>query len=161
MDRGRLPEHACKENFSFAYLQALASLAGIAVETRDNDYFGVDLELVDGAIRIDAQMKGMKERDPTSTISYDLPVHSYNYLADSDRTVPGYLFIVEMPDEWHEWACQTQSELILRKCGYYTKISGKDWSDNGTTQVVHVDRSNRLTPEFLVSALRDAREGNV
>lgn len=161
MERGRLTEDACKEHFSVAYVQALASLAGIAVEIRRVDYFGVDLELVDGAIRIDVQMKGMKERARSRSISYDLSVHSYNQLADPGRTVPGYLFVVEMPAEWHEWACLTDSELILRKCGYYAKISGREPSRNSSTQVVHIDRSNRVTPEFLVSALREARRGNV
>lgn len=161
MERGRLGEDACKESFSVAYIQALASLAGIAVEVRKIDYFGVDLELVDGPFRVDVQMKGMKERDPSKVISYDLPVGSYNQLADPERTVPGYLFVVEMPTRWEDWACQTEHDLVLRKSGYYAKVSGLEQSNNSTKQVVHVDRSNRVTPDFLVSALRMARRGEV
>ncbi|MER5393202.1 DUF4365 domain-containing protein [Saccharopolyspora sp. NPDC002686] len=161
MERARLPEDACKEHFSVAYIQALASLAGVAVEVRKVDYFGVDLELVDGPFRVDVQMKGMKQRDPDKIISYDLPVHSYNQLADPERTVPGYLFVVEMPAKWEDWARQTDSELVLRKSGYYAKISGLKQSGNSSSQVVHVNRSNRVTPEFLVTALRKSRRGEV
>src|SRR4051794_29699941 len=114
MERGRLAESECKQQFSVAYVHALTAMAGLAIEVRKVDYFGVDFEILDGAIRMDVQMKGMNAANPSRRISYDLGVLSYNELADPDRTSPGYLFVLEMPPNWDDWAHQTAAELTLR-----------------------------------------------
>lgn len=162
MKRGRLVETECKQRFSIAYVETLAALAGLAVEIRSIDYFGVDLEILNGPFRIDVQMKGMNEAvGSVDAISYDLGVHAYNELADPERSIPAYLFVVEMPPLWDDWAHLNDSALILHKSAYYAKVSGLPQTGNKSTKVVHLPRINKVTPEFLFEAVEKSRKGEI
>src|SRR3954462_14370508 len=92
-----------KEHFSVAYVEALAYTAGYTVECIKVDVYGVDLELRDGAMRVDVQMKCTAEPSSGERISFDLDAKTFNKLADPERILPAYLFLVEVPGATSEW----------------------------------------------------------
>lgn len=122
------------------------------------DHFGVDLEIRDRAFRVDVQMKCMEASvEDNEYISYDLDVRTYNLLADPQRNVPAYLFVVEVPKDQNEWTKCLHEGIHLRKCGYFAKISNMDITRNKATKTVHLPRINRLTVRSLDRLMKESR----
>lgn len=146
-----------KEHFSVAYVKALAYTAGYTVECIHVDVYGVDLELRDGAMRVDVQMKCTATPSNGQSIPFDLDAKTFNELADPDRIVPAYLFLVEVPGETSEWITCTPEGMQLYKCGYYHPMACEVMTNNTTKKRLHIARSNRLTVESLDRLMREAR----
>jgi Domain of unknown function (DUF4365) len=146
-----------KEHFSVAYVEALAYTAGYTVECIHVDVYGVDLELRDGAMRVDVQMKCTEHTSVGETIPFDLDSKTVNKLADPGRNVPAYLFLVEVPKEISEWVNCTKEGLHLYKWGYYHFMGNEDLTDNAATKRLQIARSNRLTVESLDRLMKEAR----
>lgn len=147
-----------KEYFSLAYVEALASAAGYAVEPVRVDVFGVDLEIRDGAFRIDVQMKCATEDAATgSSIPFDLDVKTYKKLTDPYRNVPAYLFLVEVPADINEWIAHHAEGIGLFKCGYYKDMSDLGRTSNRRTVRVWLSRDNRLTVESLDRLMKESK----
>lgn len=69
-----------KEQFSLAYVRALAAAAGYSVQPIEVDMYGVDLEIRDRAVRIDVQMKCTAEAFLGDSIPFDLDSRTFNIL---------------------------------------------------------------------------------
>ncbi|MEU1735312.1 DUF4365 domain-containing protein [Streptosporangium sp. NPDC020145] len=158
---GSLDRSARKEWFSIAYVQALASAAGYAVEVSRVDQFGVDLEIRDRAMRIDVQMKcteKLKSLDDDN-FTFDLDVRTYNLLCGPDRILPGYLFVVEVPKDISRWITPTSEGILLRKFGYYADMTLLAPTKNKASKAVHFPKENRLTVESVEQIMLEARGG--
>ncbi|WP_432928417.1 DUF4365 domain-containing protein [Microbispora sp. CA-135349] len=158
---GSLDRSACKEWFSVAYVQALASAAGYAVEISRVDQFGIDLEIRDRAMRIDVQMKcteRLKSLDDQS-FTFDLDARTYNLLCGPDRILPGYLFVVEVPSDINEWVTSTSEGILLRRLGYYANMTLLEPTNNHASKAVHIPKVNRLTVESVEQIMQEARGG--
>jgi Domain of unknown function (DUF4365) len=148
-----------KEYFSIAYIEALAYTAGYAVEHVKVDVYGVDLEIRDGAFRIDVQMKcAAQDASPGApTIPFDLDVKTYRKLTDPYRNVPAYLFIVEVPVDVGQWVACFAGGISLLKCGYYKPMSDLGRTSNRRTQRIWLTRDNRLTVESLDRLMKESK----
>lgn len=146
-----------KEWFSVAYVQALAYTAGYTVECIHVDVWGVDLELRDRAMRVDVQMKCTAIPSAGERIPFDLDSKTFNELADPERTVPAYLFLVEVPQEIPDWINCTPEGMYLYKCGYYHSMADEMITSNATKKRLQISRSNRLTVESLDRLMKEAR----
>ena len=131
------------EQFSFAYVRAVAAHADCAVT--DNHY--PDINSKDGTIsadwgrrrpKIDFQAKATSQdvlRD--GAIRFRLPISDYNNLHRRD-TVPHILIVMLMPKDEADWLNQTSEELTMRRCAYWMSLEGKSESPNVSTVTVHV-----------------------
>lgn len=144
-----------KEHFSIAYVEALAYTAGYAVECIHVDMFGVDLEIRDGAMRVDVQMKCTAAESTGESIPFDLDSKTHNKLCDPKRNVPAYLFLIEVPEGISDWVKCTEEGLHLRKWGYYHSMMNEQPTTNAATKRIHIARSNRLTVESLDRLMKE------
>ena len=130
------------EQFSFAYVRAVAAHAGCAVT--DNLY--PDLNSRDGSIsadwgrrpQIDFQAKATAQdvlRD--GEIRFPLPIGDYNNLRRRD-TVPHILIALLMPKDESDWLTQTADELMMRRCAYWMSLEGMRPRANVSTVTVYV-----------------------
>jgi hypothetical protein len=149
----------CKEEFSLAYVHAIAATAGYAFEYRRVDYFGVDAEILWGSFRIDVQMKCTDVGDQTKDLAYPLDARTFNLLTEPDRTVPSFLIVVEVPPVQMDWLALGRSRLSLLHCGYYREMRGLAQITPGTTKTVHLKRKHRLSVPALHHIMSESRAG--
>ena len=144
------------EQFSFAYVRAVAAHADCAVT--DNHY--PDINSKDGTIsadwgrrrpKIDFQAKATSQdvlRD--GAVRFRLPIGDYDNLRRRD-TVPHILIVLLMPKDEADWLNQTSEELAMRRCAYWMSLEGMSKSPNVSTVTVHVP----VSQTFDSAQLRD------
>ena len=147
-----------KEQFSHAYVRAVASVAGFSISRPEVDYDSVDLTLsgttVDGIPsrpRIDLQLKCTSEaivRD--DRVIYPLKRKNYDELTLTNILAPRLLVVVLIPKSEAERLRQTEDELVMRRCGYWVSLWGNPETTNQTKVTISLPRSN----VFDVAGLR-------
>jgi Domain of unknown function (DUF4365) len=148
-----------KEDFSYAYVYAIASSLGYSLQTatRRLDDSGIDATItVPGKInskrlpRFDVQIKSTSQdvlKD--ESIKYKLSAKNYDELREDDPFVPQILIVVLIPSEASNWLSQTEESLCLKRCGYWLSLRGKTQKKNQTTITVDIPRKNIFSPNAL------------
>lgn len=148
-----------KEQFSHVYVHAVATVAGFQIYKYAVDDQSVDLGIAGRAVgdlssapRIDLQLKC------TSTgvgrekhIVYPLKRKNYDDLRPTDLVVPRILVVVLVPKVESDWIQQSEEELIVRHCAYWTSLHGLEDIDNRRSISIRLPRRNI----FSVDGLRD------
>jgi hypothetical protein len=146
-----------KEEFSLAYVHAVAAAAGFCSDRPSRDY-GVDLRITGAGPRrcrsyptLDLQVKatsGDVVRDERVVLS--LPVTNYDDLRwDGNRSAPFILVAVVVPASLEDWVAETEAELAMRRCGYWCSLRGMPPTSNTTTVDVSLPRSQRFCTREL------------
>lgn len=158
-----------EEELSYAYLHAVASKAGLAVQrvTRDK---GIDVQvLAEGRLskkakwaspRIDVQLKAcctVKVSHTAATFSYDLKRKNYDDLR-LPTAVPRILVLLVLPSQRKLWVSHSEKHLISRDCAYWVNLRNEPSTTNRATKRIVVPRSNTVTPTSLKRLLRRAGE---
>lgn len=144
-----LPEDTWRmEQFSRAYVKAVASVAECSV-----DWSTVDNDSVDGTLKrrtrsgtvrsphLDIQLKATYTNCLTPThVVYPLPIKNYDELRTVNLLVPRILIVVVLPDDFSNWTNHNEQELALRKCGYWMSLRGEPATNNATSKTVHLSR---------------------
>lgn len=148
-----------KEQFSLAYVQAVAAVAGFAWSKPSVDDDSVDLTLHQrgggGTIRsprLDLQLKCKAAATPSETaFSHSIKLKNYDDLRDPSVQVPRILVLVLVPDELGDWLAHSEAEMALRRCAYWVSLRGLPESGNDTGQTVTMLK----TQHFHAAALRE------
>ena len=146
-----------QEEFSIAYVTAVASVAGYATQRHDVDQDGIDLSIHahggGGAVRsprVEAQVKSQTAgKPPGFPWSYPLKAGNYENLRHSDFLVPRILIVVAMPKDVANWAKHTPTQLALRHCAYWVSLRGQPASPNQKTVTVYLPRKDKFSPTEL------------
>jgi len=157
-----------KEQFSFAYVRAVAAAAGYGVSEPSVDDDSVDLLIASrstaGTVkrpRLEVQVKcTADDLLTTETFSYPLKIKNYNDLRDPDVLVPRILVVVRVPDNVAEWSEVTDEQLLLRRCGYWLSLRGRPETDNENTVSITMQRDNRFTAESLAAMMKRIGAGD-
>jgi hypothetical protein len=158
-----------KEQFSRAYVQAVAAVAGFAWSAPSVDDDSVDLTLSDrgggGTIKspkLDLQLKCHALATPNEpAFSYALKLKNFDDLRDESVMVPRILVVVLVPDRIHDWVYHTESELALRRCGYWASLRGHVASTNSANVTVSIDRSWAFHPAGLIQMMHRIGSGGL
>jgi len=145
------------EQFSLAYVRAVAAAAGVNATKPDVDMDSVDLVLsVKSAIGrpvsplVEVQVKSHAAPTPDApTFAYELKVKNYNELTGR-RYVPRYLVVVLLPDDPADWLGQDEAGLVVRRCGYWRSLANEPVSPNAKSVTVKLSRAD----VFSVAAVR-------
>jgi hypothetical protein len=149
-----------KEEFSYAYIRAVASVAGYSVDPkpRPMDNAGVDLTIeAPGEIgeilfpKFDAQVKCTSSETILSRnyIKFPLEVKNYNKLRHEKPLTPQLLIVVLVPRDINGWINISEEETLMKKCGYWISLKGKPKTDNNSTITIDIPRQNILTPSAM------------
>ncbi len=150
------------EQFSFAYVRALAAMLGFEVQKYDPDIFGIDLNLTAKGSRgaLSCPSFGMQVKAATGKkilhkdgIHYRLEIPHYDALREQHIAAPRILVVVLIPRDDHQWIRQDHEELALRKCGYWLSLRGWEASANVSNITVCVPWKNILSVDALDSLM--------
>lgn len=133
-----------KEQFSIAYVRAVASVAGFSAMKPEVDDDSEDLILsgrvVEGvpsrpkiALQLKCTSEDVLRKDE---VIYSLKRKNYDELKHTGLIVPRLLVVVHVPESEEEWLRHTEDELTLRRCGYWISLLG--WPETAATSRVSV-----------------------
>jgi hypothetical protein len=159
-----------KEQFSIAYLRAVVAAAGYNVYRPDVDDDSVDCGIAAGGTaylprkpRVELQLKcSARARLVTEEeIRFPLEIKNYEDLRGDDLIVPRILVVVLVPDSVTEWLRQSEEELALRHCGYWTSLRGLPPTQNRETVTVRLPRVQQFTPKALQEMMGRINDGDM
>jgi hypothetical protein len=145
-----------KEEFSLAYVRAVATVAGYHTSRLDYDEDSVDLSIASVGSRgtsrspkLDIQAKCTSQNIVSDeTINFPLPIKNYDDLR-ADVLVPRILIVVTVPVDVCNWISQSEEQLVLKYCGYWKSLSGLPATNNTTTVSFNLPRSQVFSPVAL------------
>lgn len=154
-----------QEQFSNAYLHAVATVAGCTIATP-----GVDDDSIDFTIstkefsarpKLDVQIKCYIQDAciGSNGFSYQLKMKNYDDLRITDILVPRILVVVVVPRTVTDWLSHSDEQTLMKFCGYWTSIRGKIDSANKQTVSVNLPQANRFTADSLRSLLQIVASG--
>jgi hypothetical protein len=158
-----------KEQFSFAYVRAVAAAAQIVVSEPSVDDDSVDLSFQkkggNGTVRsprLEAQVKCTEVANIHPThIAYPLKLKNYEELRPTNLLVPRILIVVTVPDDIVTWLSHSEDELAMRKCGYWASLRGMQDTSNSTNVTVHLARANQFTVAGLLGLMQTIGNGQM
>jgi hypothetical protein len=158
-----------KEQFSRAYVLAVAAASGYAWYEPSVDDDSIDLGLAEkggrGTVRsprLELQLKCHSAETPSSgSFSYNLKIKNYEDLRDATVQVPRILVVVLVPEDVADWLTATENELVLRRCGYWVSLRGEPATTNQNTIAVSIRRDQGFHPESVRALMARICQGGV
>lgn len=154
------------EELSLAYVRAVASRAGFAVEEVRRDRDSIDLHIhargsiAGGALHspvVGVQLKstGLSDLDinrflQEDAFCFDLKPKNYNDLSQA-TLIPRVLVVFLMPKDPELWLTSTEEALTLRRAAYWCSLRGNNVTNNKTSVRVRVPWSQA----FDIHGIRD------
>jgi hypothetical protein len=164
-----LTENDIKEELSYAYVHAVASLAGFSCENVRKDRDSIDLHVcARGRLHPESRLMSPQiaiqvkasvlEPVPDAAFDFRLTLKNYDDLRQITM-IPRLLVVFAMPSSSDDWHSLSEEALVLRKCAYWRSLRGAPASLNEKYQVIRVSREKVLTVDALrglmVRASRD------
>jgi len=156
-----------QEEFSIAWLYAIASVAGYCVQN-----IRVDNDSIDALIRqkgngnvypkldhISVQLKCTYAKIPKkSKISFPLSIKNYEDLRGK-RMIPRILIVLHVPPSIKKWLEHNGEYVTLRNCAYWTSLKGQPASKNKRSVTVPIPVKQELTVKELGKMMDLAAKG--
>ena len=156
-----------KEEFSRAFVLAIAAKAGCSNSKPSVDCDSVDLTLsmdgIQGALLqsagLDIQLKcTSQDLENDGVFKFPLPIKNYNDLRAKVMT-PRILVVVQVPEEIEDWLLQDSDKLCLFKCAYWYSLAGLPDTNNTSSVTVHIPTTQVFTAKFLEDAIHKIANG--
>lgn len=151
------------EQFSLAYVRAIAAEGGYQVGRPEPDVDSVDGVLLASfgrRPRIDFQAKATSQQlVRNGIIHFPLPVKNYDELR-ADTLTPRILIVLLMPRDDANWITQSENELCLRHCAYWLSLAGRPDVRNVRAVTVQIPTANMLDRTQLDGLMSKANSGS-
>lgn len=156
-----LSENDIKEEISYAYVHAIASMVGFGCDRPFKDRDSIDVDVSSNgylvpeskiqSAKIDLQVKATERMSLDSLKDrYAFPLKLGNYDQLRGRyMVPKFLVVLLLPEVPSTWLEHTETMLSLKNCAYWVSLYGAPASQNTTNQTVYIPRSNIFNPQSL------------
>ena len=92
-------------------------------------------------------------------IRYPLKLKNYNELRKQKTLVPKILIVVLIPDNLSEWVNQSETELCMRRCGYWMSLKGQPETQNTESVTVYLPRQQLFTVKALKDIMQQIETG--
>ena len=157
--------NAKKEQFSIAYLRAVAAVAGFSVAqpSVDDDSIDQTLSARDrdgyiGAPKLDIQLKCTRKTfHHDDFLHFELPRKNYDDLRQESFT-PRVLVVLIVPeDDTDSWLEHHEDALVLRQCAYWMSLHGL-LDTNNQSKTVKIPRSQMFTVKELKTIMKKISE---
>ena len=144
---------AQKEQFSHAYVRAVAAVAGFTVAKPEVDDDSVDLSIKSKlhSVRpqVDLQLKCSETIDLVDqTLSFALKQKNYVDLS-GNVLVARILVILHVPTDLTQWIEQSEDQMLMRRCAYWVSLAGFPMTENQTSTTIQIPRSQKFTADAL------------
>lgn len=156
-----------QEQFSRAFVQAVASPAGFHCSTPPVDDDSIDLSLAarGGGGTVRAPRLEMQVKCTTtphyvgSALHFPLPLKNYNDLRHTDVLVPRILVVVVTDPAPTRWIEIAPPDSTIRECGYWASLRGQPATSNAVSVTVALPLANEFTPMALANIMNDIANG--
>lgn len=158
-----------KEQFSNAYLRAVAATAGFQVYKPEPDLDKSDWGIAAPgprstyrSPRVEVQLKSTAQdvlRD--EHLAYPVDMETYENLRDPNLMVPKILVVVVVPAVADDWIDQSEERMLLRHCGYWVSLRNRPTLSNTSTTTVDIPRVQQFTVQALVDMMERIGSGGV
>jgi hypothetical protein len=166
-----LTDQHIAEALSRAYVRAITGQAGLNLAIREYDY-GVDGSFdevvvrqsrrVESGFSLSFQLKASTQWQFDETqVVYDLEVKTYNDLIlrrSMRAATPCILILLALPLSSEQWLICEEAQLRLQGACYWEYLSGS-LSENRASVRIRILRSQRLTPESLLTLMEKVKTG--
>jgi len=151
-----------QEEFSFAYIQAVAAAAGYKVTSAGRDRDSVDLNIdqhvcepdypMIPTLRVQVKCTWAHKPKPDGYIHYPLKIKNYNDLRQANVGIPCILVVLYIPNQNPaSWLVEDDDSMILHNTAHWLSLRGEEAVSNKTHRTVLIPQSQR----FDVDELRD------
>jgi hypothetical protein len=148
-----------KEQFSIAYVRAVASVAGYNTYKPEVDDDSVDFGIAARgpfttvhSPRLEMQLKCTSSYEiDEANLGFPLRLKNYDDLRNDLVMIPRLLVVVVVPECIDDWIEHGEEGLTLRRFAYWLSLRGRPETTNEKTVTVHLPKTKR----FTVDALRD------
>ncbi len=162
-----------EEDLSRAYVQAIAARAGVNLALRDRSHdYGIDGTFhqvsyhdagrEESGFSLDFQLKAsINAAVDNQHVTYDLDAKAFNSLVERaarKNTCPAILILLVLPENSNEWLALSEAQLVLKRCCYWTTITGAATSNAASKRII-IPRSHLLTPEKVASLIQAVENG--
>lgn len=146
------------EEFSYAYVHAVASVAGYSVERIKVDYDSIDLLIKSDddsgeftSPQIDCQLKstGQARVIHDDAIKFPLPMKNYRKLRGTKNYIERILVVVVVPPQVNDWITQSDERLAMCHCGYWTSLKGYPESQNIDNVTIEIPKTQQFSVDTL------------
>ena len=141
-----------KEQFSDAFIRAVAAAAGYAVSKPSVDDDSIDWQIAatggQGTTRSPRLELQLKCRTNLNIVdgAFRLPleVKNFNDLVPQNVMVPRILVLVVVPSTISDWLTLTHDALVLRNSAYWVSLRGRSPSEHAESETVSVPRNQHF-----------------
>jgi hypothetical protein len=157
-----------KEEFSIAYIRALAAPLGFNPGKYEIDDDSVDITFLakydnSSLIRrpqLDLQLKcTQKEFSDDNFLHYALSAKNYEDLRGSNVANPRYLVVLCVPQNNNDWVSVEEKELILRYSAYWFSLRNEKATKNATSVTIKIPKSQKLDKASFKMLMDNASKG--
>jgi hypothetical protein len=157
-----------KEQFSNAYLRAVAAVAGYNVYRPEVDDDSIDWGIAarggGGTVRspkVELQLKctGRAEVLKDGHLAFSLKKKNYDELRYTDYQTPRILVVVLVPAQVTDWLKHSEESLVLHHCGYWVSLRGHPADPASLT--VQLPRVNVFCVEQLKQMMQRIGQGGL
>jgi hypothetical protein len=149
-----------KEQFSIAYVRAVAAAARVNIYRVEVDEDSIDIGFSVKSVagrpqspKLDAQLKCVtKLTSSGDSFRYALKIKNYNELVGA-HYVPKILIAVLVPTSPKDWIDQTAERLSLLRCGYWVSLRDLPESSNKAGVTIEIPRSQVFSVAALATLL--------
>jgi len=150
-----------QESLSRAYIHAISGTAGVNCSIDRAFDYGFDGTFRQVAIRgsrrvetsfpLDYQLKCTKNwSHENDQVAYHIETKTYNDLVTRDpEGIGAVLILLCVPENQPEWAEFSEDFMTLRRCCYFTTLSGDPVQNEHSTKKILIPRTNVLTATTL------------
>lgn len=147
-----------KEQFSVAYVHAIATRSRYTIHGWKVDKDGVDVTLRHRGLMVDMQLKcTCSPKLITGGFSFPLDTKTYDKLRDPERSAPGYLGLMIAPKNVDDWILQDPKKLLMACRGYWARIQDLQDPATGKTKSIQIPETNVLDGAAMANMFLDAR----
>lgn len=155
-----------KEQFSNVYVRAVVTVAGYSLYRPEVDDDSIDLGIVarSGTGKVQAPRLELQLKCTSTNIldgrcaRFPLPIKNYNDLRITSL-VPRILVVVLVPKSPDDWLHHSETEMCLRRCGYWVSLREQPTTQNSTAVTVELPRSNQFNVESITSVMNRISQG--
>jgi Domain of unknown function (DUF4365) len=157
-----------QEQFSNAYLLAVATIAGLKLAKPEVDDDSIDFSIsgkgfsgIYSRAQLDIQLKCQIHNKCIGKdgFTYPLKIKNYDDLRATDIMVPRLLIVVVVPEQVSDWLIQSDNEAKMKHCGYWQSVRDQPDTPNTSTVSISIPQSNRLDVQGLTDLMQRIASG--
>jgi hypothetical protein len=157
-----------KEQFSIAYVRAVASVAGYTTYKPDVDDDSVDLGIAAKgpsttfhSPHLELQLKcTWSDEIDEENLHFPLKLKNYDDLRNERVMIPRILVVVRVPEILGEWLAHGEEGLTMRRCAYWVSLRGKPETTNEASVTIRLPGMQQFTVAALQSLMDQVGAGS-